>query len=68
MNRTLMKIVVEAVVFLSLSDDVIVDANTAVSQVEQIASFLKELAPVEQKTFIHYVEEVAQDARARGGN
>lgn len=68
MNRILMRTIVEAVAFLSLSDDTTVDPDAAVGQLEQIASLLRELSQEDQDALTSYIQELANIAITSDGN
>jgi hypothetical protein len=55
MNPTLMRALVEAVVFASLSNDDVIQRDAAVAQLEQLGSILKDLPPQERAAFVKYV-------------
>jgi len=59
MNPTLMRAVVEAVVFAGLSNDDVIQQDAAVAQLEQLASILKELSAEDRATFVRYVQTMA---------
>ena len=65
MNPLLMRAVAEYAVFLALSEDEIVDPDTAVSKLEELSSILKELTPVERDIFIQFIQGMA-DAELKG--
>jgi hypothetical protein len=66
MNRTLMRAVLEAAMFLEFADDETLEPDTAVAQMEQIAATLAELSPEERGELIHFAAEWAEDARRDG--
>ena len=59
MNPTLMRAVVEAIVFAGLSNDDVIQQDAAVAQLEQLGSILKDLPPQERATFVKYVQAMA---------
>lgn len=59
MNATLMRAIVEAVVFAGLSGDEVIQQDAAVAQLEQLASVLKGLSPEERASFLKYVQGMA---------
>jgi hypothetical protein len=65
MNEPLMDVVVQAVLFLELSDEQTVSEDAAVAMMEQIASTLQRLSPAEKGRFLQYIGGRA--ARATSG-
>ena len=59
MNPTLMRAVVEAIVFAGLSKDDVIQQDAAVAQLEQLGSILKDMPPQERVAFVKYVQAVA---------
>lgn len=59
MNSTLMRAVVEAVVFAGLSSDDVIQQDAAVAQLEQLGSILKDLPQAERSAFVKYVRTMA---------
>jgi hypothetical protein len=59
MNPTLMRAVVEAVVFAGLSDDNVIQQDAAVAQLEQLGSILRDLLPQDRAAFVKYVRAMA---------
>ena len=59
MNPTLMRAVVEAIVFAGLSNDQVIQQDAAVAQLEQLASILKGLPQQERTAFVTYVQTMA---------
>lgn len=55
----LMRAVAESVAFLALSDDAVLNPDAAVSQLENLASILKELNDSDQWRFQKYIHEIA---------
>ena len=67
MNRKLMTIVLETLVFLELAGDDIVDPDAAVSQMEGSVATLTRLTPKEKAEFINFIREYAdEEERQRG--
>ena len=58
-------LVLDALAFLELSGDEVVDPDAAVGLTESIAATLKALAPAERQEFIDFVEAQAQAAANR---
>jgi hypothetical protein len=65
MNRLLMSIVLDALAFLELSGDDVVDPDAAVGLMESIAASLTALAPADRQEFLDFVEAQARDAAKR---
>ncbi|MEM8535048.1 MAG: hypothetical protein AAGF95_29700 [Chloroflexota bacterium] len=61
MNEVLTQVIINTILFLELSDDEIIDQDAAVSQLEQMASILKQLDEADQKTFIKLIEKFADE-------
>ena len=59
MNPTLMRAVVEAIVFAGLSNDDVIQQDAAVAQLEQLGSILKDLPSQERASFVKYVRAMA---------
>jgi hypothetical protein len=59
MNPTLMRAVVEAVVFAGLSNDDVIQQDAAVAQLEQLGSILKDLLSQDRAAFVKYVRAMA---------
>lgn len=59
MNPTLMRALVEAVVFAGLSNDDVIQRDAAVAPLEQLGSILKDLPPQERAAFVKYVQAMA---------
>ena len=55
-----MQVIVDAALFFGLGSDEQVDPDSAVSQLEQIASRLRRLGDDERKRFISFVEDLAR--------
>jgi hypothetical protein len=57
MNQHLMKAVLECAAFYALSDEAIINPDAAVAQLDQLASFLRNLTPEEADEFGRYVQD-----------
>lgn len=68
MNPTLMRAVVEAVVFAGLSGDDVVQPDAAVSQLEQLGAILRRLTPEERDIFDKYTRDLANTEEAESGH
>ncbi len=66
MNEALMQAVVDAVAFLALSDDTVVDQDAALQQLEHMSSVLGGLGPVERAAFLAFVAARARQAHDDG--
>ncbi len=66
MNRQLMKAIVDAIVFIGVSGDDVVDPDAAVAHLEAIASELRLLTRAEKAVFVEFVNECAREAASRG--
>jgi hypothetical protein len=61
------RVVVEVIVFFGMSGEDLIDPDAAVSQLEAIATTLKELNSAEREQFLSYVRELAEaEERATG--
>lgn len=58
---------VEAIAFLELSDDDVVDPDAAVTELERIADILKSLGTPERKMLLDYVAQLAAGQEFRPG-
>jgi len=58
----LMNVVVQAILFLELSDDQAVDLDAAVGMLEAIATTLQKLGAQEKDEFLRYVQKCAVQA------
>ena len=67
MNKILMQIIVDYVLFLQLCDEDQLNLDTAVRQTEQIAYRLQKLSRPEQVEFLEYVAELAAQAERGAG-
>jgi hypothetical protein len=65
MNRLLMSIVLDALAFLELSGEEVVDPDAAVGLTESISATLKALAPADRMEFLEFVEAQARAAAMR---
>jgi hypothetical protein len=63
----LIRAVVEAIVFLDTSGEEVVDPDSAVSQLELIATSLKELSVDERKDFLKSVRDMAENEERMTG-
>ena len=64
MNKTWMRIAFEYAAFLALSGDDALNQDTAVSQLERLASLLKSMPQADQRAFLDFVRNDAmQTAR-----
>lgn len=63
-----MQIIIDFAAFLELSGDDIIDPDAAVTQLENLASDLQELAEEDRRTFVQFVGEVASMRQAEGGS
>jgi hypothetical protein len=59
MNEILMQAVLELAMFLDLSGDDVLDPDTAVAQLEFLASILQNLTPKEQKILVQYARQMS---------
>lgn len=59
MNQALLQVVVDMILFLTLSDDETVDQDAAIEQLEHIAATLKQLPGDERDQFLTFVAERA---------
>lgn len=66
MNRTLMRAVLETLIFLELSDEDVIDPDIAISRLELLASILRELTSPEREVFVQYAKELAMSEEQSG--
>lgn len=66
MNEALMQIVVDAITFLALSDDALVDQDAATEQLEHMGAELRRLGTEEGARFLAFVAERARSAERTG--
>ena len=66
MNKALMQIVVDTLVFLESSDEDTVEPRAAGKQLEAIAFHLKTLTPQELRSFLAFVDEEVRKAAQNG--
>lgn len=66
MNRSLMRAVAEFATFLALSPDDAVQPDTAVEQMEQLASVLKGLSTADREVFKTFLAGMSEDERLGG--
>lgn len=57
MNEILMQIIVDQILFLDLSNDDVIDPDTAVAQLEQIVYSLQKLSREERTIFTAYIDQ-----------
>jgi hypothetical protein len=66
MNRQLMKVMIELIVFLGLSGDDVVNPDAAVAQLEAIANDLRALGPNDKTALVRFINEYADELSAAG--
>lgn len=66
MNENLMRAIIESAKFLALSPEDVVDPDTAIQQLEQIAAQLKTLSQTEKAVFLKFIATQAIEQRQRG--
>jgi hypothetical protein len=60
MKRILIKAVIASAAFLEFADDEILNPDTAVNELENLASTLQELTPEERREFLSHLDDLAQ--------
>jgi hypothetical protein len=68
MNKHLMGIIIEALVFLELSDDEAINPDFAIQQTELIVSKLDKLNASEKTEFIEFIKSYTANARTAGSS
>jgi hypothetical protein len=63
MNPSLMKAIIDLAAFLSLSEDDVVNEDSALFQLEQLAATLHQLSDTERQVFVDYIQQVASAER-----
>lgn len=66
MNKEIVRIVIDLVAFLALSDDDIVDPDSAMEQLEHVAAIMKKLSVADRQEFLSLLMTHAQDAQLSG--
>lgn len=66
MNKEIVRIVIDLIAFLVLSDDDIVNPDSAMEQLEHIAATLKELSATDRQEFLSLLRTHARDAELSG--
>jgi len=66
-NLSLMRVVIDSIIFFGMSSDDIVQPDAAVSQLEAIASTLQELSDADRREFLDFVREIAEREEAAEG-
>jgi Cdc6-like AAA superfamily ATPase len=67
-NRTLMRVIVDLVVFLAQGEDEPLHPDEVVTELENTSALLQELTQEELTEFTEYIEELALTEQARRGN
>ena len=62
----LMRVVVDAVLFLELNDDNVIQPDAAVTQLESIAASLQELSEADKNEFLKFCSRLADEEEAAG--
>jgi len=63
---TMMKILVDLIVFFGLANDDVVQPDEAVRQLEGIAAALQKLTDIEKRQFVKFVQQVAKKEAMEG--
>lgn len=66
MNKHLIEAIANLAVFIELSEDDVVDPDSAVKQLEGLAATLGELGPAERRDFARLVTDYALEEESRG--
>jgi hypothetical protein len=66
MNKEIVRIVIDLIAFLALSDDDIVNPDSAIEQLEHVAATLKELSAADRQEFLSLLMAHARDAELSG--
>lgn len=61
-GQPLIDALIDALLFLELSDDSTVDADAAVETIEAMAADLQQLTPEDRSLFVQYIATKADDA------
>jgi hypothetical protein len=62
MNEILMRTVIDALAFLALSNEDVVDPDASIAQVEILASRLRELPEAEKAQLLRYMGELLKES------
>jgi hypothetical protein len=68
MNRALIEAIIYLAAFLELSDDDIVDPDSAAKQLENLGDTLNQLSPEDRDAFADYLDQFASSQRTKGAS
>lgn len=66
MNEEIVRIVIDLIAFLALSDDDVVNPDSAIEQLEHVAATLQGLSAADRQEFLSLLRTHARDAELSG--